>query len=530
MGKKGYQRLTDGRLRTQIRHPLDKARRLSIYGRTPAELEARIAMVRDARQRHRYGLATAEDVVRAADGAEERAPKRLRDLWPEAMRLVPDASRADATQAWNNRIEPWFGDSLPWDLTEALMRSWELELRKNGYKPRTVRNSYHYLTKAVGLVVPSHEYPWGRWRPEAPSREPTRPGLTTLEELASILSVAAARDRVRIERGGYADLLVRLCVLFLTGLRQSEAAALGWDDLDIDAEPHLMRVRRATKRRWRRDHPEWDRPRDPPKAHHGKPQLLHPSLVVALLHQRRELESRGWYYDTGPVLPAPSGRRAGQYRDINSVVKPEAMRSLAREAGVRHADSWVTHCTRHSFATLETAAHGGDLRATADRTGHRELRSLEFYLHRLGRGIPSSGLPALDLGLPELPPRRESPEGVEAAALVDLVATSTDRQRAVERRVVEVKRTTARESRRPFLELAREWLETGGRGSRPSAVTLAVKRAYAAAYARERYRQPGEQYRDRWKAAGRRARRAALGAWGKALARAREERSSGSQG
>src|SRR5690606_10346118 len=232
--------------------------------------------------------------------------------------------------------------------------------------------------------------------------------------------------------------------------------------------------------------------------------------------QRDQLRRFGWYRSDGPVFPG----LGGAWRKTSVVLKPTLARQLLQRAGLaKRVDAWNTHSLRHTFATLEVNS-SRDLKATAARTGHSDLRVLQGYIHQLGVGLPESAVSPLP---PELLPAREIPpeplpELPPPGALCDLMQATGARVREFERERAEQKQLERADSERPFEELALEWLRAGRQPApRPKAVTLAVRRAYVRAYNREKYQ---GKPRELCAAAGRRSERAALGAWGQALKRA----------
>jgi hypothetical protein len=278
-------------------------------------------------------------------------------------------------------------------------------------------------------------------------------------------------------------------------MRQAEACGLGWDRLEIDQEPFILRIVCQAGQSWHLKHPDWKRPADPTKTKKPRSQILHPTVVLILRAQRAELQSRGWFRCDGPVFPAHGGR----WRTTGEVVKPETMRRIAQDAGLPNAAEWVTHSTRHSFATLEAVA-SRDLKATQARTGHSSIQQLDSYLHAAGLYLGRSAVPELPV---HVAPVVATPEpGVEICRTgnptvkldswgfdtlerppditeTDLVsARSWQSDQAAERRALRA------ESERSFSDLAAEWLQRpeNTRNGYPPAVRLAAKRAYCRAY------------------------------------------------
>lgn len=469
--RRNWQRLPGGRYRSQVRHPVT-GERLSITADSLGELEQRRQRITRARSELRYGLVSPDEVARALRG-HSGSVATVAALWARYAPTVPDRSRAVARSTYERRVAPYLGDLAVTELTEPKLRSWQAELERGGFASKTREGAYYCLAGLVRLAISDgtlQAYPWGGYRPPAGRVEAPREALASLAELERLVAAASAR-------GG--DLAARVVVLALTGIRQAEAAALGWDDVDLEAGVLVVRYQAA--RGWWTRSPS--RPRDPTKTRSTRTQRLHPSVARVLTAQRDALAAAGAYREDGPVFPADA---SGRWRRQAVLVRPVELRRLVVAADLPNPHRWTTHSLRHSFATLEILANGGDLRAAQGRTGHASLAQLEGYVHAGGRGLMPSAIPELStpLQLPEPPPRRLPP---------------------------------APESALPWSDLAARWL-ADGRSGRPPEVEDALKRAY-----RRAWRAGGGAGSAAAAAAGRRARKAALGAWGRALAAAKRQ-------
>lgn len=470
--KRPYQRTADGRYRTQLRHPVT-GQRLSITADTLGELETHRRRVSSLRGELRYGLVTPDEAAASLRGRKGR-DLTLAQLWARYVPTVADRSRPAVRSAWERRVWPYFQNCAVRDLTESRLRAWALDLERAGFASKTREAAYYALAGAVRTAISDGEldaYPWGGWRPARGQVESPREVVTSLDEFARLVAAAS-------ESGG--DLATRVAVLGLTGLRQGEACALGWDDVDLDLA--TLTVRYQAGRGWWTRSP--DRPRDPTKTKKQRTQRIHPTIIELLAAQREALASAGAYREDGPVFPADA---SGSWRRVARLVRPEELRRLVTLANLPNPHRWVTHSLRHSFATLEILANGGDLRAAQARTGHATLQQLEGYVHAGGRGLMPSAVPALPAEL--------------TARL--LPASPSARLLAPPPGPVEPERAWA--------DLAAEWVANGSAGkSRPAQVTEAARRAYRRAWRAE------------GKGAAARARRAVVAAWGRALARARK--------
>lgn len=498
-----------GRYRSQPRDPLT-GRRLNVSGRSLAEIENRLARVDHVRDGLRYGdisAVEAQGKLRPAVGMK----LQVRDLAERFIRGVPMQSEAPARGAWKNLLEPWFGDCLVWDLTGAKMRAWKTDLErarrpkgKRGYAPKYVAYAWELLKGSVRLAMRDgllSEFPWGDFYVKSPKRpQKEREVARDPVEMMKILVAARQADELGVRAEG--SRFAVLVVLFLTGLRQAEAAGLSWSDVDFDRG--LLHVRRQARRGWQRGgspRPE-QRPKGGPADH-----VMHPDVERALRYQRHVLQSLGFFAPDGPVFPAPGGV---SFRTSGGVMKPDAFRRLVRKAGLPNVADWVVHSTRHSFSRLELIGHGGDLRTVAERTRHADLEVLQGYLRKPARDHGGSKIPELPpgIGVPalEAPASRILPEGAPMSELAEITSP-------------------AESISENWGNLARVFVERGEPLRRPSEVTRRIKAAYSRAYNEALRASGGNPAAAREQAFL--AKRGALGAWAKAVNVARREKANG---
>lgn len=528
MGRNQGQRRGRGRFRAQPVDPVT-GKRVSISATTQAELESRLRRLRDVADGLRYGDIDEREAV-AAFRTSTGQRLTVADAWARYRPGVSEASARIVDNHWKMRIGPEFATRVCTELDAATMAGWMQRLLAADTAQSTINGAYEALARALNLMVEAgllQRLPWGRWRPpKVYLPKNPREAARSFDELVLICACARELDEEQWKRGHYSARYFATVFLGLTGMRHAEAAGLGWDRVEIDAEPFFVRIWAQAPKGWRERESQRgnERPTIPPKGGRRRTQELHPAAAVILRQQREQLKRFGRYRPDGPCFPG----RGAEWPLVGRIVKPEFFRKAVAAAGLPNVKQWTPHSLRHSVATLEAIASGGDLRAVQARTGHTDLRVLEGYLHAAGRGMAASRLPDMPLaltappgGLLESPanppgpfalppPKNRAPVPVDAIASLASTAKAVEYQATVD----EKKRTARREAERPFAELAREWIAAGRPGVRPRAVTDAVRRNYAAAYARERYR-TGDVARA--KEAGYTARRATLGAWGKAL-------------
>lgn len=498
------QREPNGTFLSQIRDPLDPKRRLSIRGDTEEECIKNVFLVRQRRREIQLGIGnTAEHYqqLRAiADG-----PLTLEKVWADYVRKKDPQARAQHQNTWRNWFAPTFGTRLVGDIGAELMGKWERDVAAWPDPPActTIATQFAMLRAAVRPYVPSRlpDLPWGKWRPVGlgkPAGAP-RSHLRSIDEMRAVLLAARKHDdRLRAQwiTHGFADLERRLLVAFLCGLRNGELGGLGWDDIrfDEDEQGAIMSVSHQVSANWRKLNPGWSRPLTPPKGRRGtkarnvKPQRVHPDAVLALLAQRDELTKLGWWRADGPVFPNP---RNGAWRDDETCIKPALVRQIVTESGVAvDVKNFTTHSTRHTFASLETAAivmQGGSLRDVAERTRHRDMGALMVYVHKVGHGLVAPGVGRLSMPaeLPRLEAVREGEFDVLEAPAVELVTRELGAayQRDVDaRELVEKEVRYSKGGGRGWREAAEAWISAGKKGRRPPEVSADFQRKYTAAY------------------------------------------------
>lgn len=528
-------------VRSQPRDPVTGQRR-SIYASSETERDRRLKRLDEVRRDLKWGLDPAE-AARIARPALGRV-LTVDDVWTRYVSGKPAPSKKKAMGTWEAYIRPYLGGRRAWELSPEVLEAWILDLGKSrgrtghGLAPGTIWLCYDYLAAAFNRLVPRElsDLPWGRWRPALPrgedARQTRREYATTPEQLAALVMAARARDVKLWNRGLFGDLTARVVVLLLTGLRQAEGCALAWDNVAIDAGVPLLHVWAQAPQHWRDNYPGHSRPPAIPKGRRRRKQIMHPNVIHALTAQREQLDQRGWYRADGPCFPG----RVGAWRTSGQLVKPDMMRALATEAGLPNPHLWVTHSTRHTFATLEVAASLGDFKATKKRTGHASIAQLELYYHAAtGRGLPESQIPGLppDLLAPALEPPQSPPEPVAELPPAPAPELPAPPLPTPTPSAPEPPQEAAPEAcPATYLEHARAWLEACSTGqvptgknrrplSRPLAVTEDIRRAQRRIYSRARAAGWSDETRTKKMAQSRRGK---LAAWSRALATARRDR------
>ena len=167
-------------------------------------------------------------------------------------------------------------------------------------------------------------------------------------ELATVLALIPDSHKVFFE------------VLAATGLRISEARALQWRHLELDASQPHVKVRRALVKGHM----------GKPKSKYGKREIpLHHDMVLALRRHHKDSE---WPGQKDIVFPSQTGTPIDHNNLYKRVLKP-----VAEEAGV----AWIGfHMFRHTCATRLFAA-GRNVKQVQHWLGHYSATfTLETYI------------------------------------------------------------------------------------------------------------------------------------------------------
>jgi integrase len=529
MRKPHVERMASGTYSARISDPMRPGKRIRVTDDTEGKVLQRVERALQLAREVKRGESDPRDLRRRFARIAVGAPT-VAEVWDAHASTLRGQWRRKVGGIWRVQIAPMLGKLRVFELTPEKMARWEETQRDEGRGPKTVENAFMALRAAVRAALHDRvdEIPWRTWRPQGPPKgyEP-REACRSLQELEALILACAKYDAAAMaSAGAFGDLAVRVLVLALTGLRQGEGVALGWDALGLDAEEPenwTLAVKYSAHEDWTERHKV--RPLDPPKGNKVRTQTLHAHAALALRHQREKLRARGWYRDDGPVFPA----RGGGWRHGSQLIDPAVLRECVRLAGLptEIGKTWTVHSLRHTFATLETWAAWsltGDVAAAMARTGHSKVEVLMGYLRRAGRGRPAPFIPALggqaagflSEGLPRaLPAAEMAPVAALAHRRIGELAAAAatpEKLGAVglrARRAAKVEgRKAARE--RPLCDLARAH-PTG----RPPEVTTRAESRYRRAYlAAQRAGASPEACRQR----GGASRRAFLGAWAKAQA------------
>lgn len=585
--KKPYQRLKNGRLLSQPRDPVT-GRRIRITASTLSELEHKTRKVADVRAGLRWGdinQKAAASILRPATGkkltvaacweryfpgvpvrskpiARSNWERRLRPYFAELQVWELDKARM---AAWAAKLEAehfapktirgaydWLAGALSIAIDDGVLDGW----------------------------------PWGNWRPKRAAPVRTRENCDSVAELAQLLAAARELDARDWHAGRYADRTQLIAVMALCGMRQGEACGLAWDHVDLVNRTVFIQYQaaRGWPSRWPDGRPR-DPTKTKPRTIRLHPDAV---VALEMQRRQLEAfgwyrdggpvfpAHRGEFRKCGRAITPDALRALVAAAGLPNVENwvTHSLRHTFASLETAHSDPRTAQSrTGHaSIAQLEVYLHpkGRGLAPSAiPRLPAAELLHLPPLL--MPHEPDAGGLPAVELSAevvanPEDATRRDGPHEPEPTT-VELVlrpggvGLAAELERAERSRLdaelarAELTEHRRRESSRPFEDLARDWLAAGRKPQpRPSAVTRAVRLAYVRAYKAELVRAAGGE---RWEAlsaeareliedrdpahafelrsdllrrkelargAGRRARKASLGAWGQAVKRVERSR------
>ena len=506
-------RAASGLVFTDLVHPLDSRRRLRLSADSPSELAALVEWVREIRRKLRFGILSRSSATHILTSLERGRPLLLADAWERWFPTQDLAGQRKARSTWTHQIEPFLGARTCYELDEREMRLWVRALEREGYAPKTIHATYFLVHAAVQLAIKSHlidGMPWGDWRPPSGEVQTPRAHAETVEELVAIVNVAFAHDAARMARGRLGDMAFRILVLFYIGLRQGEAAALGWDH--YRPREGVLTIRWQATDGWRTEHPTWTRPRAPTKGRKHHTVRVHAMVRYVLELQAEQLHRLGIWRKDGPIFPSTD---VGRWRSNANTIRPEDFKAIVREAGVSNADRWSPHSLRHSKATLEDGA-GAELRDIQLMLGHSSDKTTRLYIHS-APAMPPSRLPSMALPAAF---RAATDTAQRAFEEADTVPPGGADDETPEGAALPSGDFSISENPEPGMyELARAALASG-ESARPVAVSKAAETAYATAY--KRALRAGRELAAARKE-GRAARARYLGTWATALARVAKE-------
>src|SRR3954453_5022141 len=279
--------------------------------------------------------------------APRRVPQRTLESYESAVRkhLIPSIGRHRL-----DRLRPEHLDQLYTDLLD------------DGYSPASVLRHHRILSRALTVAVQRGHVPRNvAALVDPPAQRPS--------ELATPPAPAAAR--AALEAASTVRNSARWTVALALGLRQSEALALQWKDIDLLA--NTVTVRRSIHR-VRGGGLIYEEP----KTRRSQRTLALPMPLVAALHQHKTVQlgermlAGSEWHDEDLVFAQANGRPIDKKTDYDDWTR------LLQQAGVCHVR---LHDGRHTAATL-LLSENVHPRVVMELLGHSQMRTtMDIYSH-----------------------------------------------------------------------------------------------------------------------------------------------------
>jgi integrase len=340
-------------------HTPDGPKQKCLYAKTRKEAAARLAEV----------LVNQEGQL-AFDAKNQTLGEFLNRWLDESVkRNVRPRSLANYHSQVHKHIIPALGRIKLKNLTAAHVQAFYNAEVDSGLAPSSVRYIHAVLHRALNQAL--------RWRliAENVTEAVDLPRLDRDEPRT--LSPEEARRFLRAARG---ERLEALFVLALTaGLRQGEALALYWEDIDLEAGTLTVKRQVQRKRRGGSDVHEPGLVFSQPKSKKGHRTIMLSNMVLEALRshqerQRQEKQQAGSRYDDrGLVFATTIGTLLDAQNVVNRHFKP--LLKTADLPDIRF------HDLRHTCATL-LARKNVNPRIVQDTLGHASLSmTLGIYSH-----------------------------------------------------------------------------------------------------------------------------------------------------
>lgn len=362
-GKRGEVKITHndsrGRYETKISIGPDpitgRPRRQLIVGQTEREVRTKLRAAQSAVDEGRTPEVE-KRTVQAFMGDWLAAPSRRRDS--------TTASYSDIIRLY---ILPTLGAKKVASLRHEDVYDMLDALEADGKSPNTRRLALSVLRRALK---------WGVQR-EVLSRNvaATVDGVPIERKEGRSLTIDQARQLLAAAN---TDRLAAAWTIALTlGLRRGEVLGLAWSDVDLDAKPATLTVRRTLKRIPRQGL-ELSEPKTP-----GSRRRVHlptPTAATLRAHRKTQLEER---LALGTEWPeTPLGADLVFRTPFGTPVDPDNFRNMTyRLTTSALGERWSPHELRHSAASL-LIAQGVPLKIVSEVLGHSSIRiTSDVYGH-----------------------------------------------------------------------------------------------------------------------------------------------------
>ena len=350
-GEGSVSKRKDGRW--QARLTLTNGKRLSVYGRTRADVVKKLNAAKADLEKHT--LASPSSLT--LEG--------WLDHWLENIQRVSVASSTLGQQRWvvKKHINPHLGERRLSRLTPEHFDWLFAELERLGVGARTRQHTHQLLRKAMKNAVEKRRIPMS---PMTAVERPRRP-----RPEIQVLSIADVRTLLEAAADDPYEALYTLAVH--TGMRWGEIAGLQWQDVDLDTG--VLHVRRTQREiydpeadkgsRWKVEPAE-------PKTNSGRRAIRLGASTVSTL--RRHLDALG----ASPMPKLHVFTTADGRTLRRSEFSRKQWHPLLERAGL---SKMGFHSLRHTMATTGLSS-GLHAKVIQERLGHARIsQTLDTYSH-----------------------------------------------------------------------------------------------------------------------------------------------------
>ncbi len=360
-----YQRESDGRWVGSVtvgRTPQGKQKRRVVYGRTKAEV---LAKLREVHNLHAAGTLTDPTALTVA-GFLQR--------WSDTVGKTKRGTTHDRRRVYiDKHIVPYIGAIRLNRLALVHLEAWLGELEREGRSDWTRNQAATTLGTALKRAVRMKLIPFN---PAADLAKP-RPK----EKEVEIFTEGQAKQLLAASAGHQ---LHALFVLALTsGMRQGELLGLHWPEFDFDAGAVKVTQKLVAKK-------GGGFTLEPPKSKRSRRTIDLPRVAVDAMHEhRKRMLAEGHDVKAGPVFVTKTGNFIGKSNLIRQVFRPLLARANARateaaKVGGTQPDLLPLvkfHALRHTHAST-LLARGRNIREVSERLGHANPElTLRVYAH-----------------------------------------------------------------------------------------------------------------------------------------------------
>jgi integrase len=358
MGRRGngegsIRRRTDGRWEGRFTvHTVEGRKQKTVYGKTRKEVAGKLTEAMAGRDKglgfDARKLTVGEHLERWLDDVVKLSVSH-RTYWTHAQQV-------------RTHVAPTLGRIRLKELRKAHIDRLYREKLNSELSPSTVRRVHAVLHRALEEAVK------GDLIPRNPAAHANRPKVR--QDEIEPLDTSQAAAFLEAAKGDRFEALYALCLM--CGLRQGEALAVRWQDIDLDGG--TLRVNRQLQRVRGGGGLRFSEPKNASRRTVGLPQRAVSALKS---HRKRQLEQKlragPLYQDGGLVFASGQGKPLDAQNVVNRYYKP-----LLKRAGLPPIRF---HDLRHSCLSL-LAQRGEPIRDLQALAGHASASfTLQRYTH-----------------------------------------------------------------------------------------------------------------------------------------------------